>query len=83
MTERIEQRYSIKLCVALDDSEAETIHKLQRQFYEFRTYFNNTLKSSLIVSKMDKSPSKVNLEMKDHQQSITNKLLIRSGIVTL
>jgi len=32
MTEHIEHRYCIKFCVALDDSEAETIRKFQKVF---------------------------------------------------
>lgn len=31
-TKRIEQRYSITFCVALEDSQAETIRKLQKLF---------------------------------------------------
>jgi len=32
MTERLEQRYCIKFCQNLDDSQVETIRKIQRVF---------------------------------------------------
>jgi hypothetical protein len=32
MTERLEQRYSIKFCRKLGDTQMETIHKIQKVF---------------------------------------------------
>jgi len=40
ITERIEQQYCIKFCVALDDSEAKTI---QKKFYECCPYLRMTI----------------------------------------
>lgn len=71
MTERVKLWYCVKSYVVLKNSQAKTIRKLQKIFGDHFTRVSPVFGSGLIVPKVDKSWSKVNLEVKDRQPAVT------------
>ena len=65
MTERVEQRYCIKFCYKLGDSQSETIRKIQQVWK--RCYGGNKLRSGSTDSKMAAHQWKVNSVLRGHK----------------
>ena len=76
MTERIEQRYCIKFCQKLGDTQVETIRKIQQAF-ENKALSPTQIKHALNALKMAVHQWKVILAQEGHPQAETRRRWIR------